>query len=505
MRLSEKYFYKSKYFLFSCLSFIIGIGIFSFWPFCSGEKCEVFLFGAAILTVIPLVFFWKNKMARLILFLIIFLFLGFWRYAISVNQNSFDIISFYNGQNVVFKGIVNNFPDSRDKTLRLEISANKITNADNLEINKNVNGKVLVVLNKYPSYNYGDQLRIKCQLDEPAAFNNFDYGRYLSKFDIYSVCDWPQASLISKNDGNKILAFTYKIKEKISAIINKGLPEPEASLAQAMILNITNIPSNLRDVFSQAGISHIIAISGDHISLLSAIIMVFLIGIGLRRQYAFYFATAFLIFYVLLIGAPASAVRAAIMGFLLLLALNIGRINNVINSLIFAAAIMLLLNPKLLRDDVGFQLSFLSVLGIACFYPLFYKITQKYKIPKLKGFLDIFLITISAQVLIIPIVAQNFQIISIISPITNLLILWAIPFLMVFLLGAIILSVLFSFLAVLFFFPSYLILKYMIFVSGTIIKIPGSYGIINNIWIGWIILYYFVVTVIFYFLKKKFN
>ena len=174
--------------------------------------------------------------------------------------------------------------------------------------------------------------------------------------------------------------------------------------------------------FSKTGTTHIMAISGMNITILSALVMNFLIFSGLWRRQAFYVAVIILGLYLLLIGWPPSAARAGVMGLLVMLALHLGRLNKLSNSLFFAAAFLLFFNPKLLRDDAGFQLSFLAVLGIGWFYPIFGRWSEKIKNRFLKVTADGLNITIAAQVFTLPLIAFSFSTVSLISPVANILI-----------------------------------------------------------------------------------
>jgi competence protein ComEC len=137
-----------------------------------------------------------------------------------------------------------------------------------------------------------------------------------------------------------------------------------------------------------------------------------MLAIGLSRKQAFYLAVLLLVIFIILVGVPASAMRAGLMGFFVLWALKLGRLNKITNAIILAGAIMLLINPKLLRYDIGFQLSFLAILGLIYFYPLINDWMIKIKMPKLKGGREIFSMTIAAQVFTLPITAYNFSTVS---------------------------------------------------------------------------------------------
>ena len=117
--------------------------------------------------------------------------------------------------------------------------------------------------------------------------------------------------------------------------------------------------------------SFVIAVSGMHVVILSAILMEVLLACGLWRQQAFYFTVFFIFIYILLAGLPISGIRAGIMGIVYLLAQRVGRQNFSSRSVVLAGVLMLLVNPLLLIYDVGFQLSFLAVLGIINLGPFF--------------------------------------------------------------------------------------------------------------------------------------
>ena len=511
---------KARIFLFCCLAFIIGIAIASFLP-SQWVKNDICWFAGMVGWAVVLFLFWPHYKIRIIALVGMFLFLGFWQYTIRLPASTLDKIWYYNGQTVTMTGVVSNEPDIRQKNVKLEVRIKKLEGVD-----KDIEGKILVTTDLYPVYNYGDELEITGELQAPEQFQGFAYDRYLARYDIYSVCYYPKivplpsASPFSKGRNmtisfsfaeeglggvkNWLYAKIFQLKNKLREIISCGLSEPSASLGRAIILgDKKGIPENLRANFSQAGLSHIVAISGMHISILAALVMAMLLGLGLARRYAFYLASLFLIAYIVLIGVPASAMRAGLMGFLVLWALNLGRLSKLTNSLVLAASILLLFNPRLLRDDVGFQLSFLAVLGIVHVYPLLDQWFDKIKNPKFKGIRDIFIITIAAQAFTLPIIAYNFSQVSLIAPLSNLLVLWTLPLLMIAVLVAIILSFLYPPLAVVFFLPAWLLLTYIIKAAELAVTIPYSYLEISYIWFGWLWLYYILLVWVIVKMKKR--
>ncbi len=489
---------KARTFLFCCLAFIVGVGLASFLP-SQWLKNEIYLFMATVSWTVFLFLFWAHNKIRIVALICIFLFLGLWQYAVRLPDSTPNKIWHYNGQTATITGIVSNEPDIRQKNIKIEVKINKLEGVD-----REVKGKILITTNLYPVYYYGDKLEITGKLQVPEQFQGFAYDRYLARYDIYSVCYYPKIIMLNAGQGNWFYSKIFQLKNKLRGIINRGLSEPSANLGRAIILgDKKGIPENLRANFSQAGLSHIVAISGMHISILAALVMAMFLGLGLARRYAFYLASLFLVVYILLIGMPASAMRAGLMGFLVLWALNLGRLSKLTNSLVLAAGILLLFNPRLFRDDIGFQLSFLAVLGIVHVHPILNQWFDKIKIPKFRGIRDVFIITIAAQAFTLPIIAYNFSQISLIAPLSNLLVIWTLPLLMITVLAAMVSSFIFSSLAVVFFLPAWLLLNYIIKTAELTVKIPYSYLEISYIWIGWLGLYYLFLIWGIIKIKKK--
>lgn len=472
-------------------------------------------------SVVFLVLFWKNKVVRISVLMGLFLFLAFWRYAIGLPDNLPNKIWHYNGETVMVIGKIVSEPDVRQNNVKYIVGArNILLPRDNgaLPRSYDVFGKILVTTNLYPEHNYGDELEIICELQTPEPFSGFSYDRYLARYDIYSVCYYPRLTpsspeasgedtppLIRRGDwGEEFYKKILAVKNKLRQAIDNGLTEPEAGLARAIMLgDRRGVGQDWLDKFSQTGTTHIMAISGMNITILSALVMNFLIFLGLWRRQAFYASVAFLILYLLLIGFPSSAARAGVMGILVMLALHLGRLNKLSNSLFFAAALLLFLNPRLLRDDAGFQLSFLAVLGIGWFYPILGKWTEKIKNRFLKAIADGLNITIAAQVFTLPLIAFSFSTISLISPLANILILWTMAALMVVILAAFIPAIVFPGMAFLFFLPAGLLLKYTLVVVDILSQAPYAYVKVDYFWPGWIVLYYGVVGWRIYWAREK--
>jgi competence protein ComEC len=346
-------------------------------------------------------------------------------------------------------------------------------------------GLVLIKTGLYPVFQYGDQLDIKCYLHEPEEINGFAYDRYLAKSGIYSTCYQPMIKILSAGENHRLVRAILVMKNKFREIVERHLVEPQASLVNALILGLRgNIPPELNNQFSVTGITHVIAISGQHITIMAGLLTSLLISLGLRRGQVFWPIVFIICFYIFLVGLPASAVRAGIMALIFLLAARFGRLNNSINGLVFAAGLMLLINPKLLRDDIGFQLSFLAILSLIYLVPFFSEKLEK--LPALGPVKEMFIVTISAQILTGPLIMYYFNRLSLIAPLVNILILPIFPPLMILGFLAIGVGFLHHGLAQLLFSPVWLLNSYFIKVVEICAKIPLAAVNIQD-FSGWLV------------------
>ena len=177
---------------------------------------------------------------------------------------------------------------------------------------------------------------------------------------------FPEVRLIGEGEGNPILEKVYDLRRNISEELDQALPEPQASLAQALLLGIrSRLPSEITDDFRATGTSNLLAISGLHVGtvlILTLAASVWLIG--RRRQLYLLIPLVVIWSYALLSRFSAPVERAAIMGSVYLAALALGRPKSSLPALALAAAIMAGIEPQVLQQ-VSFQLSFTAIARIA--------------------------------------------------------------------------------------------------------------------------------------------
>jgi len=365
-----------------------------------------------------------------------------------------------------------------------------------------VKGNLILNQPLYPHYDYGDVLIINCPLSTPKKFEDFDYGKYLAAKKIYSTCGYGEVRIIDSGNGFWPKEIILKIKSRLSDGLKSSISEPQSSIIRAMILNETgSIPKQWNDLFSDLGLTHIIAISGSHITIIVSLIMYLAIALGFSRPKAFWAALFGIIIYVAMVGFPASAVRAAIMGILVIYAKKIGRPNSAFGLIILAASLMLALNPFLILYDVGFQLSFLAVIGLIYLGPIVENWFKK--IPDFWQMREMLSVTISAMLMTLPLIIFQFGRFSPISILANILILPIIPFLTVFALLNAIISSLIPFLGNIMGWVTWIFTSYWLSVSYLVNKVNFLSFNFKISWLIVLICYALIGYLIFRFGREK--
>ncbi|MBM3251432.1 MAG: ComEC/Rec2 family competence protein, partial [Candidatus Omnitrophica bacterium] len=274
----------------------------------------------------------------------------------------------------------------------------------------------------------------------------------------------------------------------------------ESSLLRAMLLGERrDIPVYINDIFIQTGTIHILAISGLNIGIIAFIILIFLKVIRLPRRLRYILTIIFLFLYVFITGSPVSVIRATIMFIVFLSGFLFERESDIFNSLALSCLLILGFNPNQLFD-IGFQLSFISLLSIVTFGR---KIeTQIYKIfPKKNRILSFFwssnAVSLAAWLGVLGIIAFNFNIITPLAIIANLFI---VPFMIVVsALGLSFVAVSLIFPALGFIFANSASLSLFILVKFTYLlsKLPGAYFYLPPLPLFLIFIYYALLLGLF--------
>ncbi|HUD20537.1 MAG TPA: ComEC/Rec2 family competence protein [Candidatus Saccharimonadales bacterium] len=224
----------------------------------------------------------------------------------------------------------------------------------------------------------------------------------------------------------KIASALVAWRDRLIGRIFMTLPEPHGSLLTGIIFgNRVKLDKQLLDEFKIIGITHLIAVSGYNLTILTANVRSLFRPILGHR--AVYVSLLVIIGFVLMTGAPASILRAAVMAILILAAEFFGRPSRSVNILILGAAALVVFEPKIILD-VGFQLSVAATYGLVRLSPVILASIKKIRFPQ--NLKSIFAETLSACLMTAPIILFYFGRLSLISPLANLLTLPLIPLIM---------------------------------------------------------------------------
>jgi competence protein ComEC len=363
--------------------------------------------------------------------------LGTGRFLLAVPRFDEKSLATYNDGWVTFEGLIVGEPDERDRHTNLRVRARRLLLPDGGE--REINGLVLVSGPRYPRPRYGDSVRVEGLLEMPSNSEDFAYRNYLARRDIHSVMWGAQVDILARNQANPLTYHLLAFKRRAQKSITEVLSEPQASLLTGILLGVeSGIPEDLLADFAATGTTHLIAISGFNFTIISGIFVALAQQVFDRRR-AIWVAMAAVAVYTLLVGASAAVVRAALMGLLYLLGRYVGRPSYAPVSLGAAAVAMTAWNPHTLWD-VGFLLSFAATAGLMLYTePLerlfegalrhVISVERAQQIVSLVS--EAFLVTVAAQITTVPILLVTFEQLSLVTLLSNLLVLPIQPYLMV--------------------------------------------------------------------------
>lgn len=355
------------------------------------------------------------------------------------------------GQKVEFVGVVNDDPDIRIKNKHLNIKINEDSN-------------ILLFVGREKEVSYGDKVRVMGILKEPENFitssgKEFNYKRYLANQDIYFIIKNAELEIISNGNGSYIKSILFKIRNSFIQNINKVIQSPESDLANGLILGVRgSFDDETNNEFIETGTIHIIALSGYNVSIVADGIMK-TFGLIFSQTVSIIFGIFFVLLFIVMTGASATAIRAGIMATIMLLGKMTGRRYLAGRALIIAGLLMVTYGPRVIFD-MSFQLSFLATGGVLFITP---KILNWFNFVTMRfGLREMIASTFAATMSVLPILLYLTGILSLVSIPTNIFILLFIPIAMLFIFITSLLGFISSILSIIFGYISYLILSYIL-------------------------------------------
>jgi len=344
--------------------------------------------------------------------------------------------------------------------------------------NQPENAKLKLYAPTYPQFQQGQILRFETSVKP--------YGEKkwrLAKDGYIGEASLTDYHIVGAEEGPAafIMGLLFTLRTRFNDAISRSLPAAEGGLASGLILGEkARLTPEVTRQLQISGTTHIIALSGYNITIILGLFVIF--RKKLSRFANLLVPLIFILCFVLMTGGSASLVRASIMGFMPLVAVYLGRESDGFIAILFSAAIMIALNPFLALYDVGFQLSFIALAGMIYLAPIISGVLEHLPAEISRPLAE----TSGAQLAAIPVLAFYFGSISLISPISNLVILALVPvgMLTAFLIGfaGLFWQGLANFIAI----PGYVILHIINLLIGFFGSIPSasqSIKIDNPVWI----------------------
>lgn len=251
----------------------------------------------------------------------------------------------------------------------------------------------------------------------------FDYRQYLKTQKIIGIANIKQEdiTIVEQNQANWISTAIFQLRNSILQKIDTILPQKTKGVCTALLLgDKTFLEKEIQNSFKQSSLSHMLAISGAHISYLLLAITTFLEKLKLHKRWSKIVSIVFLLFFMALVDFTPSVTRAGIMSILVLLANILFLKSNVYQNLAISSFIILVINPYTLFD-IGFQLSFGGTIGIILFQTKNREKAQKWYTKLMQNCKQIVRVSIYANLIIFPIMLYHFNTVSVTFLLSNLL------------------------------------------------------------------------------------
>jgi competence protein ComEC len=291
-----------------------------------------------------------------------------------------------------------------------------------------VDGRLFLWLPRSARLTTGDRVRVETSPEEPEDFEGFAYRAYLARQGIGAVARAYEVTVISHQLG-PIPELLGGLRRSLLHGLYVVVPEPEAALGGGILLGErTAIAPEVSDAFARAGLTHVVAISGWNIAIVAALAATLTRPLAVRRGgrlTGIGIAAGVVGGYCLLVGATPSVVRAALMAGALVIARLGGSRAHAIGALQLAATSMLAAAPMVLWD-VGFQLSALATAGL-----IWFAAPIEARLARWPGLVrEPVALTLASQLTTLPVILLNFERLSLVAPLANVLVVPLVPLVM---------------------------------------------------------------------------
>ena len=327
---------------------------------------------------------------------------------VSLLVHNYNYFTFDSGMELQIEGKVVKTYTRYDDYQRIEVKSNIINGRKNTLL-------FSVATISDVNFSYGDRVEFRGVVEERRGNKNFGLTDINELQKIMRISNsLITRDIVNMGSDSKLVFFRNNVVNYIIELFDENLsPENSGILKKLILADSKSIKVDLNELYSETGISHLLAISGLHIMIIISLLNNILSRLGLGYNIKFAITSLFLISYGYILGFPPSVSRAMLMYFILIVSeyLEIKISNKII--VLFAAVILLVINPHWLFD-IGFQLSFGAVIGIAFLKERLFPMTTSELLSGIQ-------IYTTVNIAIFPILAMHFNNFNLLSLITNLL------------------------------------------------------------------------------------
>lgn len=343
----------------------------------------------------------KNKKIIVILICLI-ISIGY----VSILENKYSKIS-----DMPIKEMVTIISDIQEKEYKKVCIAKIVRNNKKILINIKMSQDI-------PSIKYGDLLYIEGEFKQPEEARNYkgyNYKQYLKTKKIIGTVELEKVKILKSSNGS----FIHNIQKYIRDTINGTLTDEEGNLLLAILLGDKDkLSEDIQESFKTSNLSHMLAVSGAHVSYIILGLTYVLQNSIIGKKNGKIVCIIFLLAFMAITNFTPSVTRACIMAILTLFSSIIYRKSDVYTNISVAALITLIFNPYSLLD-LGFQLSYGGTIGIIIFIK---RIQEKKSNSKVINYIkQMALVSIYANIIIIPIMMYHFNTVSFTFIISNIM------------------------------------------------------------------------------------
>lgn len=343
----------------------------------------------------------KNKKIIVILICLI-ISIGY----VSILENKYSKIS-----DMPIKEMVTIISDIQEKEYKKVCIAKIVRNNKKILINIKMSQDI-------PSIKYGDSLYIEGEFKQPEEARNYkgyNYKQYLKTKKIIGTVELEKVKILKSSNGS----FIHNIQKYIRDTINGTLTDEEGNLLLAILLGDKDkLSEDIQESFKTSNLSHMLAVSGAHVSYIILGLTYVLQNSIIGKKNGKIVCIIFLLAFMAITNFTPSVTRACIMAILTLFSSIIYRKSDVYTNISVAALITLIFNPYSLLD-LGFQLSYGGTIGIIIFIK---RIQEKKSNSKVINYIkQMALVSIYANIIIIPIMMYHFNTVSFTFIISNIM------------------------------------------------------------------------------------